>query len=145
MNSQDHAMFGSVGAWFYQTLAGINNGRGSVAFQHILIEPHVVEDLNWSSASVQTLRGQVASSWTHTAGKITLAVMIPAGSDAQIVIPKEQEMTAVTVREGGHAVWDKNQYVAGDPGVTGARQDAQSGDITVSVGSGHYEFELTGE
>jgi alpha-L-rhamnosidase len=145
MNSQDHAMFGSVGAWFYQTLAGINNGRGSVAFQHILIEPHVVEDLNWSSASVQTLRGQVASSWTHTAGKITLAVMIPAGSDAQIVIPKEQEMTAVTVREGGHAVWDKNQYVAGDPGVTVARQDAQSGDITVSVGSGHYEFELTGE
>ncbi|HUY12350.1 MAG TPA: family 78 glycoside hydrolase catalytic domain [Terriglobia bacterium] len=145
MNSQDHAMFGSVGAWFYQALAGINTGVGSVAYQHILIEPRVVEDLHWASASVETLRGRIASSWIHTPGKITLDVTIPAGSDAQIVIPKEEEMTQVTLREGDRAVWGNGQYVAGDPGVTGASQDARSGAITVSVGSGDYKFVLTGQ
>ena len=29
MNSHDHVMFGSVGAWFYQALAGINQGQAA--------------------------------------------------------------------------------------------------------------------
>ncbi|MGH7866234.1 MAG: alpha-L-rhamnosidase C-terminal domain-containing protein, partial [Candidatus Dormibacteraceae bacterium] len=145
MNSQDHAMFGSVGAWFYQGLAGINIGKAGAGFRHILIDPQIVEDLHWASASVETIRGKVSSSWTHAPGTITLDVNIPAGSDAQIVIPQEEEMTEVTVREGDHTVWDKGQFVKGDPGVTQAVQDARTGSIDVSVGSGYYKFVLTGQ
>ncbi|MGH9454402.1 MAG: family 78 glycoside hydrolase catalytic domain, partial [Terriglobia bacterium] len=145
MNSQDHAMFGSVGAWFYQGLAGINIGKAGAGFRHILIDPQIVEDLHWASASVETIRGKVSSSWTHAPGTITLEVNIPAGSDAQIVIPQEEEMTEVTVREGDHTVWDKGQFVKGDPGVTQAVQEARTGSIVVSAGSGHYKFVLTGQ
>ncbi|HKS97852.1 MAG TPA: family 78 glycoside hydrolase catalytic domain [Terriglobia bacterium] len=144
MNSQDHAMFGSVGAWFYQTLAGIQMPEESAGYRHIVIAPQIVEDLRTASASTQTLRGTVASSWTHDPGRITLEVTIPAGSDARIVIPREDQMTSVTVEESGHTIWSDGRYTPGDPGITGASEDRR-GDVVVDTGSGHYWFVLTGE
>ena len=144
MNSQDHAMFGSVGAWFYQALAGIQMAANTAGYRHIVIEPQVVEDLRNASASVETLRGTVASSWTHDPGKLTLEVTVPAGSDARIVIPREAQMDTVTVQESGRPVWGEGHYVPGDPGITAASQNAR-GDVTVEAGSGHYTFVLTGD
>jgi alpha-L-rhamnosidase len=143
MNSHDHAMFGSVGAWYYNALAGINVGADGAGYRHIRIEPQVVEDLHWVSATVETIRGTVSSSWTHSPGEIKLEVTIPVNSDAKVVVPKEEEMTPLTVREGDRVVWQNGQFVPGDPGVTGA--SAIQGKVTFDVGSGHYAFRLTGE
>jgi len=143
MNSHDHAMFGSVGAWFYNALAGINLGADGAGYRHIRIEPQVVEDLHWASATVETIRGTVSSSWTHSPGEITLDVTIPVNSDAKVVVPKEEEMSSVTIFEGDRIVWQNGQFVPGDPGVTGA--SAAHGDFTFEVGSGHYAFRLTEE
>jgi alpha-L-rhamnosidase len=141
MNSQNHAMFGSVGAWFYNALGGINLSPDSAGYQHIRIAPQVVEDLNWVSASLDTLRGTVASSWTHSPGVITLEVTIPVNSDAQVIVPAEEPMTDVAIREGERVVWEKGVYVSGDPGLAGATQDGRA--IIFQVGSGHYSFRLT--
>jgi len=143
MNSHDHAMFGSVGAWFYDALAGINVDPDGAGYRHIRIEPQVAEDLHWVSATVETVRGTVSSSWTHSPGEIMLDVTIPVNSDAKVVVPKEEEMTGVTVREGDRIVWQNGQFVPGDPGVTGASE--AHGDVTFEVGSGEYAFRLTGE
>jgi len=141
MNSQNHIMFGSVGAWFYNALGGINLSPDSVGYQHIRIAPQVVEDLHWASASVETLRGTVSSSWSHSPGVITLEVAIPVNSDAQVVVPAEEQMTDVAIREGDRVVWEKGRYVSGDPGLTGATQDRRA--IIFQVGSGQYSFRLT--
>ena len=141
MNSQNHIMFGSVGAWFYNALGGINLRSDSVGYQHIRIAPQVVEDLHWASASVNTIRGTVSSSWTHSPELITLEVAIPVNSDAQVVIPTEEQMTDVVIREGEKMVWEKGHYVGGDPGLTGATQDGRT--IIFQVGSGTYSFRLT--
>ena len=143
MNSHDHAMFGSVGAWFYNALGGINLGADGAGYRHIRIEPRMVEDLHWASATVETIRGTVSSSWTHSPGEITLDVIIPVNSDAKVVIPKEGEMTDVTIREGDRIVWQNGQFAPGDPGVTAAI--AAGGSFTFDVGSGQYKFRLTGE
>jgi alpha-L-rhamnosidase len=145
MNSHDHAMFGSVGAWFYEVLGGVRMAPGSAAFRHIVIEPQIVEDLHWASASVQTMRGEVSSSWSHTPGKITLNVVIPDGSDAEVVIPEEEQMTDVTVSESGHTIWQDGKYIAGDPGVESAMEQPRSGAIDVRVGAGEYRFALAGQ
>ncbi|MGH9470895.1 MAG: family 78 glycoside hydrolase catalytic domain [Terriglobia bacterium] len=142
MNSHDHAMFGSVGAWFYRALAGINQTPASAAYRHIRIEPGVVEDLHWASGTVHTIRGTVSSSWVHSPGEIKLDVVIPAGADATILVPKELDMTAIGVHEGDHLVWQGHRYVAGDPGVTGAHETARG--VLFDTGSGHYSFMLTG-
>ena len=141
MNSQDHIMFGSVGAWFYNALGGINLSPESVGYQHIRIAPQVVEDLTWASASVDTIRGTVSSSWTHSPEFITLEVAIPVNSDGQVVIPTEEQMTDVVIREGDRVVWENGHYVSGDPGLTGATREGRN--IIFQVGSGTYSFRLT--
>jgi alpha-L-rhamnosidase len=154
MNSQNHIMLGSLGAWFYRALGGINIGPDGEGYRHILIEPHMVEDLRWASASVETLRGLVSCSWVHKHGTITMDVVIPPNSDAQVVIPEEVNMTAVTVHEGDHLVWSKGEFISGDPGVTAATTTEPSlsayliylpNTIAFSVTSGHYHFVMTGE
>jgi alpha-L-rhamnosidase len=142
MNSHNHAMFGSVGAWFYNALGGINLSPDSVGYQHLRIAPQIVEDLRWASASLATIRGTVSSSWSHSPGLITLDVAIPVNSDAQVVVSAEEQMTDVAIREGDRVVWENGHYVGGDPGLTGATQDGRA--IIFQVGSGTYSFRLTG-
>jgi len=144
MNSHNHPMMGSVGAWFYQALAGVNVEPEGVGYRRIRIAPQIVRDLTWVSATVETVRGTVSSSWTHSPGMITLEVMIPVNSDAKIVIPKEEQMSEVAVYEGDRTVWEKGKYVPGTDGITGASQGTD-GSITIEVGSGRYAFKLTGQ
>ena len=143
MNSHNHAMFGSVGAWFYQALGGINVESDGVGYRHIRIQPQIVRDLTSVSATVETVRGTVSSSWTHSPGAVTLDVVIPMGSEAEVVMPREDEMTEVTVQEGDRVVWEKGHYVSGAPGITGG--SAAGHNITFKTGSGRYSFKLAGE
>jgi len=144
MNSHDHIMFGSVGSWFYRALGGINQDEDSAGYRHIRIEPQIVRDLARAGASMDTIRGTVSSSWTHSAGSTTLDVTIPVNSDARIVIPRENDMSEVTVTEGERVVFEKGQYVPGDAGITGATAE-KNGDIIFNAGSGNYSFKLTGQ
>jgi len=142
MNSHDHIMFGSVGAWFYNALGGINLSADSVGYEHIRIAPQIVEDLHSASASVRTVRGTVSSSWSHSPGLVALEVTVPVSSDAQIVIPAESQMTDVVIREGDRVVWENGRYISGDAGVKAATQEGRI--FTFQVGSGNYSFRLTG-
>jgi alpha-L-rhamnosidase len=153
MNSQNHPMLGSVGAWFYQALAGINVDADGAGYRRIVIQPQIVRDLTSAGATVETVRGIVSCTWTHTAGKITLDVTVPVNSEAKIVIPKEQEMTEVVVSEGDRVVWENGRFVPGAEGVLGARTGSDQTaflapsreTVVFDVGSGHYSFKLTGQ
>jgi alpha-L-rhamnosidase len=135
-------MFGSVGAWFYQALGGIN--AETPGYGKIRIEPQMARDLDWASASVETVRGTVACGWHRSPGTVTLEVTVPVNSTATVVIPKPEEATELLVREGEGVVWEDGKFVAGVQGVTGASQGA-GGSIAIEVGSGNYSFTLTAE
>jgi len=143
MNSQDHIMFGSVGAWFYQALAGINVDAGGAGYRHIRIQPGILEDLDWTSATVETLRGPLTSSWTQATGVVTLNVTIPVGADARIMIPKPRGMTGHVIEESGRVIWEKGQFVPGDSGILKVMEEHN--DLLIQAGSGDYSFRLTGE
>ena len=120
-------------------------------YRRILIRPQMVRDLASVSATVETVRGAVTSTWTHSPGKITLEVTVPVNSEAQVVIPKEIEMGDVVVREGDRVVWDKGRFVPGAPGVKSAVAGAEAVSffgptkeaISFEVGSGQYLFKLS--
>ena len=143
MNSHDHIMFGSVGAWFYRALAGIDQADGSAAFRHIRIQPQITRDLHWAGGTTDTIRGTVSSSWTHDAHGITLKVVIPVGADARVVLPKPEELTGFSVEENGKLIWQNGGYISGDPGISSGT-DTPDG-IAFDVGSGEYSFRLTGQ
>ena len=144
MNSHNHPMFGSVGAWFYRTLAGIDLGYDpdSVGFKNILIMPRPVRDLSHASGSMETLRGPVSVDWRRAAKSFRVEVVIPVGSRAEVVLPTFNLGNEV-VREGSSEVWSNKAYKAGAAGVTGARYEGPN--VVISIGSGHYVFELSGD
>jgi alpha-L-rhamnosidase len=143
MNSHNHHMMGSVDTWFYEALGGINVDPDQPGYRRIRIEPQVVRDLASVSATVGSVRGNVTSSWSHEPGVITLEVDVPVNSTATVSIPKEPQMTEITVLEGDRTVWEKAQFVEGTPGITSGR--LESNRVIFEVGSGHYAFRLTGE
>ncbi len=143
MNSHDHIMFGSVGSWFYQALAGLNVDADGAGYRHIRIQPQIVEDLDWTSATVETIRGALTSSWTQSPGAVTLKVAIPVGADARVIIPKPRGMSDFVIEENGRVIWEKGQYVSGDPGITKVMEEHH--DFAIEVGSGDYSFRLTGQ
>lgn len=154
MNSHNHPMLGSVGAWLYQTVAGINPDVNGVGYRRIRIEPQMARDLRWASGSVETLRGMVSCSWSRSEGMVQMEVTVPVGSEAEVHLPK-LNMTNVVVKESGRVVWQKGSYQAGVPGLMGAREESQPvvflgppwkrQTLVFQVGSGRYVFELSEE
>jgi alpha-L-rhamnosidase len=142
MNSHNHPMFGSVGAWLYKALAGINLAPGSTGFEQILFQPRMVRDLRHASGTVRTERGEVGCAWSRTEGSVSVQVAIPVGSTAEIVIPKFN-LRNVRVTESGKPVWENGKFVAGVAGITAAQD--KDGAVRITAGSGRYAFVLEGD
>jgi alpha-L-rhamnosidase len=142
MNSHNHPMFGSVGAWFYKALAGINLAPGTTGFEKVLIEPRMVRDLTHASGSTRTVRGEIACAWSRTERTVRVEVTIPFGSEAEIVVPK-LGIRSVRISEGGRAVWTGGKYAGGAPGIAGAED--KDGAIRFKTGGGRYVFVLEGD
>jgi len=142
MNSHNHPMFGSVGSWLYKALAGINVDPQGVGFKKVKIEPQMVRDLMFASGSVETVRGRVLSSWRRTETSVHVDVVVPFGSEADVVIPKFN-LHDVVVKESGQIVWSGKKNTAGIPGLRDAGETGNA--VTLKTGSGRYSFELTGK
>jgi alpha-L-rhamnosidase len=141
MNSHNHPMFGSVGAWFYKALAGINLAPGATGFEKILIQPQMVRDLTHASGSTMTVRGEVACAWSRTERSVRVEVTVPFGSEAEVVIPK-LGIRDIKVSEGGQTIWTGGDFIVGAAGVAGAVD--KDGAIRVRTGGGRYVFVLEG-
>jgi len=85
--SHNHVMLGSIDGWFYRTLAGIQLDEQHPGFEHFFIKPFVPSSLSFVNASIQTVRGPIAVSWTNTNGIFELKVSVPANSTATIHMP----------------------------------------------------------
>jgi len=138
MNSHNHPMFGSVGAWLYTALAGINTDPQRPGYERIRIAPEMTRDLHYASGSIDTVRGRVASEWQREPGHTKLEVAVPVGSTAEVDFPV-LALSHIVVQEGGRTVWKEGAFVPGAPGISGAK--LAGGRIVFEVGSGGYSFE----
>lgn len=132
-------MLGSVEKFFYKDIAGIAHTLPGYA--DIAIKPYIVGDLTHAKASVKTVRGIVSSQWQKDGKTLRLDVRIPVNSRAKVSVPKVG-LTDVTVREGGNNVWEDGEFVAGITGIASGSESQVY--VTFDVGSGLYEFTLTG-
>jgi alpha-L-rhamnosidase len=98
--SHNHVMMGSIDAWFYKTLAGIQLAEDKPAYEHFVVRPFPAEGLDYAKASIQTIKGTVASGWTKAEGVFELSVAVPFGCAATVYVPADIE---TAVKEGGVA------------------------------------------
>jgi alpha-L-rhamnosidase len=139
--SHNHPFLGSISEWFYEVLAGIDVDPAGPGYKKIIIKPHVVGDLTWVQGSVDTIRGEVVSDWTHGGNSLTFNVTLPGNSTAKVHVPK-MGLSNITVTEGGNTIWQSGAYV---PGVTGITAGTENNDYVIfDVGSGLYNFVLNG-
>jgi len=141
INSHNHYMFGSVDAWFYKVLAGINVDAAYPGFRRIIIRPYPVGELLHASASVHTVRGLVCSSWQKDRDSFTLNVEIPVNSGAYLSLPASLNWHSPIVREGGEVIFKGAAFIPGHPGVNSGVAEEQF--IKFEIGSGSFTFQIT--
>jgi alpha-L-rhamnosidase len=139
MNSHNHIMFGSIDAWFYKTLAGINIDPSFPGFKRFVIKPHIAGDLRHVSASLQTVRGLVSSSWRIEKDSLMLDVVIPVNSQAKVSIPVSGRKASI-IRESDVVVYKHGSYVKGANGISSGISEGEY--VTFMVGSGTYSFQM---
>ena len=85
--SDNHMMFGEIGAWFYKGLAGIYPDSERPGFKHINLKPYFPEGLEEFTARHTSPYGEIVSGWTTKGGKVVYSVTIPANSAATLTLP----------------------------------------------------------
>lgn len=129
VRSTCHFFLGTYDEWFYQNLAGIQNPRDG--YRTVTIRPEIFKELGHVKASVNTIRGELVSSWQVDAdNKLTMTVTVPVGTTADILLPVPE----------GHAVQLNGQALAVQTGVL--EIGVQDGRMLVKVSSGTFNFEL---
>ena len=128
MNSFNHYAYGAIGDWMYRIIAGIDIEGNWVGYKKIRIKPTVGGGLKHATASLQTLYGEVVSSWKLDNEVFSLDVAVPVNTSAIVYIPVEE---INQLKEGG-----KEVTTVEDVEVVGEEE----GFLKVKVGSGKYYF-----
>lgn len=86
--SDNHMMFGEIGAWFFKGLGGIFPDAAEPGFKHIILKPHFEKDLKEFRADFKSPFGAIVSDWKwDNKNTISYNVVIPANSSATFYIP----------------------------------------------------------
>jgi alpha-L-rhamnosidase len=135
---QNMKLLGMIEKFFYKDLAGIR--LVSPGFKRIAIMPHLVGDLRFVTASLDTVMGLVSVDWRRADRSFEMKVTLPANSQTELSIPT-LNLSSVRITESGNTVWHGGSYSPGIDGISGAREN--DGYITFEVGSGSYVFRLS--
>jgi alpha-L-rhamnosidase len=128
-SSHSHPMYGSVVAWFFNTLAGISPAAKGSGWQNFEINPCIDNELTYAKASYQSVNGRISSSWVKTNGHLMLEVEIPANTTATIHFPgTKPDQVFVNDR----SIMQQSEFIF---------QGTENGKTVFIVGSGKYLFE----
>jgi len=136
MNSHNHIMLGSVDPWFYKCLAGIN--ALEPGWKSLRIKPYIPSDIDYVTASINTIRGRVHVSWEKTNDSIKIVTQIPMGCTAEVWLPKYDTTSAIL--EGENVIWEKGKTTTENAAIT--LKEEKEEYLLFELGSGFYEFKI---
>ena len=87
MNSFNHYAYGSVGAWMYRVIAGIQTDPEQPAYKHAILHPQPGGGLSHASASLDTPYGEISSAWRFTDDAWHWTVVVPPNTTATAHLP----------------------------------------------------------
>ena len=98
MTSFNHYALGAVADWIHRVVAGL--APLAPGYRKILIKPQPGGGLSWASAQHETPYGTAAVRWRVDDGDLSVAVEIPTGTTASVVLPGQEP---VEVGPGRHS------------------------------------------
>lgn len=111
--SDNHIMFGEIGAWPYKGLGGIFPDERQPGFKHIILRPNFVKGLKNFEAVHTSPYGDIVSSWVRKGKKVIYTVTVPSNSTATLTIPNAASGQAtVELKAGTHSfeIKDNGKY-----------------------------------
>jgi alpha-L-rhamnosidase len=136
MNSQNHIMLGSIDAWFYRVIAGLSPGLPG--WKSVRIRPHILGDLAFAEAKLETVAGKVRSAWDKAEDSFSMEVSIPVGAAGEVHVPLLWH--GAHIFESGKLLWRAGHAVESALDVVLAGDDGKR--AVFKTGSGDYRFEL---
>lgn len=101
--SDNHMMFGEIGAWFYKGLGGIFPDENQPGFKHVILRPNFIKDLKHFDAQFNSPRGMIESNWKWNRTNIEYSVTIPANCTATLYLPDNiRGEKSITLQSGTH-------------------------------------------
>ena len=82
MNSFNHYAYGSVFAWMFRRLAGICPMENAPGYEKVRFVPYFDERIPEVSASIETMFGEISSSYEKTEDGWRFVFVVPEGVDA---------------------------------------------------------------
>jgi alpha-L-rhamnosidase len=140
MNSQNHIMLGTVGAYLYKYLAGIKPNPRSPGWKEFVVKPYPVDGLQFVRASLHTLRGLIRVEWEKAPEGLFIRVSVPMGAQAKIFLPT-LGLDKVMVKEGGATIWICEEPLKNQCGISFSHREKDR--IVFNVESGDYTFEVS--
>jgi alpha-L-rhamnosidase len=135
MNSHNHPMLGSVDAWFYRFIAGIQADPSGPGFERFDIRPHIIGNLKHARATLKTLRGRISCGWETQENSLVLTLSIPVGCQARVFIPLN---ATGSLKESDLVLWQSEQAML--PLRDGIALQRAGTHLICSIGSGDYQF-----
>ena len=126
MVSFNHYAYGAIGDWLYRWAAGLQ--EAAPGFRKIRVKPYLNGHFTSMKAEQRTPYGLASSAWTLDGDAVTLKVVIPANTTAEVYVPSA---SADCVTESGR------ELAACDDLTPEGWND---GYTLVRLGSGCYEF-----
>lgn len=99
--SDNHMMFGEIGAWFFKGLGGIFPDPEQPGFKHIILRPNFVRDLKHFEAQFASPYGLITSRWKWEKANIIYEVVVPANSSAALYLPEIIDGSKIINLESG--------------------------------------------
>lgn len=87
MNSHNHPVFAHIAGWLMKYVAGIRPSPESPGFRTVVLAPVFPEGLDHASGELQTLVGQVRTSWRREGGAVVVEAELPVGSSGNFQAP----------------------------------------------------------
>jgi alpha-L-rhamnosidase len=139
--SKIHTCYTGIASFFLKGILGIQNEASAVGFKHFQVKPGVFGDLAWASGSAVSMYGTISTDWKkEDGGRFTLNVNVPGNTTAELYLPKPEEADSKwAIHEQAGICWKSGTFVAGVPGIIGAKEDGDF--IVLHVGCGEYRFE----
>jgi len=128
MNSFNHYSLGSVGAWLYADVAGIDQSPDSVGFRDLVIRPRPGGRVTWAAGAYDTPAGRVSTRWELADDVLRLDVVVPPGATATVHVPTTDPDS---VRESNCPIAEQDVILLLPP---------SDNAVVCQLPSGHYAF-----
>ena len=91
MNSLNHYAYGSVAAWYYRRMCGIEPLAEGPGFRRFRWAPQPDRRAGYARAELMTPCGRIRSAWRYEGEKLLLSLTVPFGSTALVRLPDGRE------------------------------------------------------